>query len=47
MTKMIVDIPTKYDKMIGHLKTEKDFGSKSMVAAKIIEDWFKRGLELE
>ena len=47
MTKMVVDISTKYDKMLGHLKTEKDFGSKAEVVQKIVEIFFKKNIELD
>uniref|UniRef100_A0A6M3M218 Uncharacterized protein n=1 Tax=viral metagenome TaxID=1070528 RepID=A0A6M3M218_9ZZZZ len=47
MTKMIVDIPKEYDKMLGHLKAEKEFSSKADVVVKIIETFFDRNVELE
>ena len=47
MTKMIIDVPTKYDKMLGRLKAEKEYSSKSMAAVKIIETFFKKNMEVD
>lgn len=47
MTKILVDIPTKYDKMLGHLKAEKELGSKSIAITKIVETFFKKNIELD
>lgn len=47
MTKMVVDIPTKYDKMLGHLKAEKELSNKSTVVTKIVETFFKKNMELD
>lgn len=47
MTKILVDIPAKYDKMLGVLKAEKEFSSKADVVAKIVEVFFKKNIELD
>lgn len=47
MTKIVVDIPTKYDKMIGHIKAEKEYTSKSIVITRIVETFFKKEMELD
>lgn len=43
---MIVDIPKEYDKLLGHLKAEKEFSSKADVVVKIVEIFFERNIEL-
>lgn len=47
MTKIVVDIPTKYDKMIGHLKAEKETNSKSVVITHIVKIFFDKNIEYE
>jgi hypothetical protein len=44
---MVVDISTKYDKMLGHLKAEREFSSKAEVVQKIVEVFFKKNMELD
>ena len=47
MTKIVVDIPTKYDKIIGHIKAEKEFGSKSIVITRIVKTFLDKNMEVE
>lgn len=44
---MVVNIPTKYDKMLKHIKADKDYTSKSAVVTKIVEVFFKKNIELD
>lgn len=46
LTKILVDMPTKYDKKLGHLRAEK-YISKSVLVVKIVEDFFDKNRELE
>jgi hypothetical protein len=46
MTKMLVDISTKYDKMLGHIKAEQG-KSKAAVVARIVELFFQKDMKYE
>ena len=47
MPKIVVDIPVKYDKLLKHLKADREFSTKGKVIEKIVETFFKKEMDLE